>query len=195
MTKKKIIFAIVGESGSGKTTLADHVTATLGIKTLESHTDRPKRSEGEQGHTFHTSESFDKLNTDDFVAYTKFGDYRYCCLKSDLNDVNLYLIDEVGLEMLDKEKYDVVAVRVWCLPSVLVNRASEERRSRDAGRFAFFRPWYLERSKYDAYVDTSCKIETSQQQMIDIVKDFTDILLEPSPFDFLAKLEEQDKIL
>ena len=58
MQKTKGIYLIVGKSGSGKTTLVEALKK-YGYTSIESYTTRPKRFEGETGHTFITEEEFD----------------------------------------------------------------------------------------------------------------------------------------
>lgn len=155
--KKPVIICIIGESLSGKTTLADWIERQYGIKMIQSYTDRPRRSEDEDGHTFLTSEEFDLLREEDMIAHTKYGDYRYCCLKSDVQDENTYVIDEDGyLMLLSKHRnvYDIKSIRLKCDERVRVMRGTPtkdtiKRIERDKGRFT------LPDIFYDAVVDTT----------------------------------------
>ena len=65
------IYLIVGRSGSGKTTIAEELERKYGLKSIQSYTTRPKRSDNETGHIFVSDEEFDKLT--DMVAYTLAG--------------------------------------------------------------------------------------------------------------------------
>lgn len=135
---KKLIICIIGESGSGKTTLAEELRLKYGIKLIESYTDRPKRTPDEIGHTFLSVDEFDLLKREDMIAYTKFGDYRYCCLFSDLEQVNTYVIDETGFMMLKRLKQDeycVRSIRITCSTAERIRRVGKERVARDRGRF------------------------------------------------------------
>lgn len=113
---KPTIIAIVGESGSGKTTAAEYLNEKYGFKLIQSRTTRPPRYEGENGHTFVSNEEFDTYKVDDMIAFTEFGDNRYCCLHNDiLEGVNVYVIDEFGLSYLKEtcsDKYDIISLRV-----------------------------------------------------------------------------------
>lgn len=112
---KPLIICIVGESGTGKTTIADYIEKTYKIPMIQSYTDRRPRFEGETGHTFVSKLEFDLFDKKDMIAYTKFGDYRYCCLKSDVLELNTYVIDEDGLKYLKKNFsniYNLKTIRI-----------------------------------------------------------------------------------
>jgi guanylate kinase len=136
MTNKPTIIAIIGRSGSGKTYMADLLEKRYEIPMIRSYTTRPKRFPEEDSHTFLTDEEFDMINDDEMIAYTEFGDNRYCCIKSDVKDgVNSYVIDEAGIVMLRanyKDMYNIVAVKIERLAHTLNDI---ERAKRDDGRF------------------------------------------------------------
>jgi guanylate kinase len=151
--KTKII-AIVGNSGVGKTYMANHLEEEYGIPMIESRTTRPPRHKGEKGHTFVTDAEFDTYEKDWMIAYTKFGDNRYCCLHSDIvAPVSTYVIDEFGLKYLRdnfSDLYDIFAVRLFMSDTnkhkTLV---SEERMLRDEGKFT------MGIEEFDYFIDTS----------------------------------------
>lgn len=164
--RKPLIIAIVGPSGSGKTTIAEHIERQFGIKMIESHTDRSKRHPKETGHTFHTREEFDQFDVDDMIAYTEFGNKRYCCLKDDVRDRNTYVIDEYGLNILEKKYnniYDIVSLKVECPEDILLERAGIERVSRDKGKFT--------RKNFDYSVNTNCSKHTTRIIVNHVIKD------------------------
>lgn len=144
MDRPKIL-AIVGGSGSGKTTIAEYIESQHNIRMIESHTDRPKRTPDEIGHTFHSIESFDNIDTKDMVAWTQWWDkelkrmVRYCCLTEDVDPTNnTYVIDEKGLQMMTtlyKYDYKVFALKVERPYEDRVASVGLERVERDVGNF------------------------------------------------------------
>lgn len=134
---KKLIICILGESASGKTTLAEHLDQAFNIKMIQSYTDRPRRTKDETGHTFLEPSEFDLLKPSEMIAYTRFGDYRYCCLYSDLVDINTYVLDEAGLIMLKQGNtgYVIKTIRTVCREQTRIERGGQVRVDRDRGRF------------------------------------------------------------
>lgn len=133
---KKIIICIAGESGTGKTTMAEYIEKSYNIPMIYSYTDRLPRFRDEMGHIFITKEEYDELKIEDMIAYTKFGDARYCCLKKDVKDVNTYVVDENGIKYLEAmygNEYEIFKVRLH-RPEEMRN-VSTERINRDKGMF------------------------------------------------------------
>lgn len=134
----KQIIAIIGESGSGKTLLAEYIENKYGFKLLESYTDRPKRSEHEIGHTFISRKEFNNIPVGNMIAYTNFGGYNYCCLKSQLEQVNVYVIDEKGYSMLMSNKdtdNTVFSIRIKRDLDLRIEDIGYDRVARDEGFF------------------------------------------------------------
>ena len=94
------IFLIVGCSGSGKTTITEQLEQKYGLKSIQSYTTRPKRSENETGHIFVTNKEFDKLT--DMVAYTEFAGNRYCATAEQVENNDIYVIDPKGIDFFMK---------------------------------------------------------------------------------------------
>ena len=94
------IFLIVGCSGSGKTTITEQLEQKYGLKSIQSYTTRPKRSENETGHIFVTNKEFDKLT--DMVAYTEFAGNRYCATTEQVENNDIYIIDPKGIDFFMK---------------------------------------------------------------------------------------------
>lgn len=63
---------------------------------LNSYTTRPKRTPDEVGHTFVSTEEFNKLVN--LVGYTKFNGYEYCATQEQVNNSDVYVIDPAGVE-------------------------------------------------------------------------------------------------
>jgi len=160
---KPIIFAIVGESGSGKTTLVDYIERQHNIPMIQSYTDRPKRYEDEIGHTFVTKEEYNNLSKEDMIAETQFGEYRYCCLKQDVQPYNTYVIDEREMINLTKNKdYEVVSIMVKRDIEKRKLAVTEERLKRDEGKFGQYHD-------YSYCIMNNCRLEDMIKKMDDIL--------------------------
>lgn len=96
MSENKICICLVGKSGTGKSTLVNSIS---GLNILNSYTTRPKRYESEKGHIFINDEDYDKL--ENIIAETKFGKYRYCATKSQIDSSDVYILDKNGVEAID----------------------------------------------------------------------------------------------
>lgn len=135
---KPTIICIVGESGSGKSTVANYIAEQYGINQVISRTTRPERYPGERGHLFVSEKDFDTYKKEDMLAFTKFGDYRYCCLKSDIISDCTYVIDEHGLDYMAKnfsDEFNIFSIRTLMDDKSRIKIAGEERVARDVGMF------------------------------------------------------------
>lgn len=156
--RKPVILCIVGESGSGKTTMAEYIETNFGVPSIESYTTRPKRSPNETGHTFITDGEFNQFDRKDMIAFTEFGGYRYCCLKEDVGQENVYVIDEAGLRYLRdnfSDIYDIKSIRLTCGKSERIERVGQERVERDKGKFTM--PYRL----FDFFWETDSRKDKS----------------------------------
>jgi len=125
---------------------AEIIEKDYDIHMIPSWTDRLPRYEGENSHTFISKEEFDGIDRDDMIAYTEFGDNRYCCLKSDVRPINTYVIDERGIEYLVKnfmDDYQIISLRVKRDINKRKEYVDEERIKRDENMF------YLPDAFYD----------------------------------------------
>lgn len=159
--RKPVVLCVVGESGSGKSTLADYIETNFGVFIIQSYTTRPRRTPDETGHTFITEEQFDTFAEENMIAFTKFGDYRYCCLHSDVRSENTYVIDEKGLLYLQQnfaDIYDIKTIRVTCNRVERIQRAGKERVDRDEGKFT------MPRSLFDFVWETDAWREQSMRR-------------------------------
>ena len=111
----------------------------MGINPVLSYTERLKRYPHEGGHLFLTPERFNRLDYTQLLATTIFNDFRYCTLYSDLKSVNTYVIDENGLEDLERFDgiyYDLVSIRLWRTQHAREQSGVDyDRMKRDEGRF------------------------------------------------------------
>lgn len=146
--RNKIIM-IVGESGSGKTTAAEYFM-TRGIPMICSYTDRARRGDTDNDHTFLTVDEFDKLKWDQMLGYTNYGGHRYCCLHSDVSSICTYVISEDSMRYIKdtySDRYDLVTVRMRRDEAKRRLSVGDERVDRDGGRFT------LPDAQYDHVVD------------------------------------------
>lgn len=95
-----IICLIVGMSGSGKSTVVKRLCDKYKLKDVQSYTTRPKRYPKEQGHIFVTDEEFNTL--ENICAYTEIKGYKYGATTEQVDESDLYIIDEEGIEYFDK---------------------------------------------------------------------------------------------
>lgn len=98
---RKIVFLVIGRSGTGKDTLVNYMCQKYGLKKLKSYTTRPPRQNEEDTHIFISPEDVQKYQ-DDIIAYTKIGEFEYFATKSQLKDINFYIIDPKGVQDLEK---------------------------------------------------------------------------------------------
>jgi guanylate kinase len=135
---KPRIYCIIGESGSGKSMIAEELERLASIPMIRSYTDRPKRDDKDIGHAFLEPAEYDLLKEEDMIAKTEWSGRRYCCLKSDVQDVNSYVIDEAGIIMLRhkfQQEYKIFAIRIKRPLDQRVAAAGKERVDRDNGKF------------------------------------------------------------
>lgn len=100
---KRPLICIIGASGSGKTTLAEKLEESFHLKSVSSYTTRPKRYEGEKGHTFITEEEYKQL--ENVVSKTYFNGYHYCVTTDMLDKADIFVVDIEGIKCL-KESYN-----------------------------------------------------------------------------------------
>lgn len=137
MERKKVL-CIIGSSGSGKTTIERLLEQTfpLHFKRLVSYTTRPMR----EGETQGVEHQFVKCleNTDDQLAYTKYGDYEYWAKTSDIvpGKVNTYVIDVEGFRFLQRYFADKLEIRVMYVKRSKRDDIDEDRKERDRDRLA-----------------------------------------------------------
>ena len=166
---KPTLICIIGESGSGKTLCAEYISKNYNINYIQSYTDRPKRIPDELGHTFITDKEFDEIKKEDMIAYTKFGEYRYCATKQQIrfSIPNVYVIDEDGLKILEEKysnEYTVKSLRIW-RPNNPLTGIDEERRQRNIDKFV------LPLNCFDYKIHNNSTIEEFEKNIARIIKD------------------------
>ena len=123
---KDILICLVGPSGSGKTSLAYALQEKYGYNVIESYTTRPKRYEGEKGHTFvdEFQEAWNpfpwvegKALPGNVIAYNKYNGYSYWATREQYKGkgISLYVVDVPGVNMLRETVKDaeVVVIALW----------------------------------------------------------------------------------
>lgn len=114
---RKIVFLVIGRSGCGKDTLVNYMCQKYGLKKLKSYTTRPPRQNEEDTHIFISPEEVQKYQ-DDIIAYTKIGEFEYFATKSQLKDINFYIIDPKGVQVLEnipnlKEEFSFIKLFIY----------------------------------------------------------------------------------
>ena len=114
MDDRKVIFLILGESGCGKDFLVDRLCKT-GLKKLVSHTTRERRKdEPDTSHVFSTYEDYIQAKeSGQIIAETCINSVYYWATQDQLKDIDLYVIDSVGAEMLLKMDLPYRFVRIY----------------------------------------------------------------------------------
>ena len=117
---------LIGESGCGKTTVANYLHDTYGYTVLESYTTRKPRYPNERGHIFITEEEY--WNLPNKVAVTLFDNAYYCATKEQVEDADIYIIDPIGIEMLN-QLYDgdneFIKIHLYTSPQVRIERMKQ----------------------------------------------------------------------
>jgi len=137
---------------------------------IQSYTTREPRFEGENGHTFITDDEFDSIQYYEMIAYTQFGEHRYCCKHSDVLKKNTYIIDEHGYSMLrqlHKDRYKIIGVRVKSHAVMRLGRVEDKKRVlRDKNKFI------LHDYEFDYLIDNNTNSRKDFELKIDqIIKD------------------------
>lgn len=123
---KKQTILLIGESGCGKTTVANYLHDTYGYTVLESYTTRKPRYPNETGHVFITEDEY--WNLPNKVAVTLFDNAYYCATKEQVEDSDVYIIDPIGVEMLN-QLYDgnneFIKIHLYTSPNVRLERMKQ----------------------------------------------------------------------
>lgn len=95
-SRPHILYLIVAKSGCGKDYISDKLCKDYGLKKVISRTTRKPRYEGEDSHIFVSEEQAD-IEYPNAIKYTDLYGVRYYVLQEDLENGDLYVIDEKGV--------------------------------------------------------------------------------------------------
>jgi guanylate kinase len=147
----KTIVLIVGESCSGKDFLSQILEEKDEYRILKSYTTRPKRVGEVNTHIFIKPEEV-KNYKDDFVAYTKIGEYEYFSTKQQLLDSDIYIIDPNGVEFLKSKVNDIdfkpVVIYINVSEEERLNRAKNIRKDSE---YEIAKRFKAEREQFDRF--------------------------------------------
>lgn len=132
MRKMENLYLIIGRSMAGKDTLANLVTEKTRLSKVISYTDAPMRSDQKNGreHWFLSASEMDRLLTEEIIAYTKIGDYRYCVTSRCVGGKKrIYVIDPNGVRSLPSDRFRIVPF--------YISVPEEIRRKRGSARTGF----------------------------------------------------------
>lgn len=98
------LYCIMGRSASGKSTLARKVAEHFKLSILKSYTTRPIRpgeNPDSSDHIFITEKDVPKYK-EQVIAETEINGYLYFTTKEQLKSADIYVIDPLGLDYLQK---------------------------------------------------------------------------------------------
>lgn len=107
----KNLYCFIGPSGVGKDAIVSGLERQYGYKQLKSYTTRPKRNDDDIGHIFISKEEFGKMSDDvffndfkGFAAYSYFDGNYYFATIDQIQDNDLYIVDQKGFDELKKKE-------------------------------------------------------------------------------------------
>ena len=135
----KTIIAITGKSGSGKSTAAHYLRTNHKTPEIKSYTTRPKRPYSEPGHTFVSNKFFDKIDPKQMIAYSLYGEFRYCATKNNVTeDLMSYVVDVNGLKMLlNNLDYNVISINIKRQQRDNISSSRKDRDKEIKGNFDY----------------------------------------------------------
>ena len=107
----KTVILLVGETCCGKDTIASMLEKD-GYKVLKSYTTRPNRTKEKDTHIFIKPEDIYQYKNN-FIAYTKIGDYEYFSTKQQLFNSDIYIIDPNGIKYLKSKINNIKFVVIY----------------------------------------------------------------------------------
>ena len=147
------IICLIGPSGCGKSTVAKLAAEKYGARVLKSYTTRPQRNEHDTDHIFITKEEYES-NDYDKVAYTYFDNHHYFATRQQIQENDIYILDQIGLKQLYENlgRMNVFSIYINVSSEVrfrrmLASRNEEEASRRIAHDDKVFK--YIDRHLYD----------------------------------------------
>lgn len=140
-------FIVVGRSGAGKDYLTNYLCEELGLKQLLSYTTRPKRFADESTHIFITDEEAQHIiSTQDIIAYTEIGQYKYFGTYQQFIESDIYIVDKQGIDylkinyakQLEKDNIQIVVIYVYVPMKLQRERALQRNPNADIFRERYY---------------------------------------------------------
>lgn len=149
------LYLIVGRTASGKDSLTRAVADKLNLKILSSYATRPKRPGETNEHIFISPEEVEKYRND-FVAYTKIGDYEYFSTKQQLLESDFYIIDPNGVKFLEEKIKEIpnIKLHIIYIAASYESRKHRALSKRHDNELTFEKRCLAENSQF---VDFECK--------------------------------------
>lgn len=192
---KPKLLCILGETASGKDSVVTGAIQKLydyKIRPVCSYTDRPMRSYETNGveHYFVSTDEFTELyrsRKDDILAYTHIKNsdlshpgYHYMAFMDELQHAQLYIIDYLGLQTLQKfhgDEVDIVTVYIYSPLDERMDRARKTRSDFDTefenrvkSEYEQFRQFRINRL-YDYKINnTNGRLENSINRLALIIR-------------------------
>lgn len=121
------LFCIMGETASGKDTLTKRLCEDTGMKSIISHTTRPRRANERDTHIFVDDSVYEQMKSDDKIAaFTEINGNKYWSTTDQLYENDVYIIDALGLKTLEDiglEDLDLCSIYINVPTEVRLDRA------------------------------------------------------------------------
>lgn len=151
------LFCIVGQTCSGKDSLVNELIKNHPdkFKAVCSYTDRPKRDTETEGieHHFLSYDEFNELvKTHELIAYTEINGRQYAATKDQLEYSNVYIIDPVGVDYIQKNFPDIKTFQI-VIVSPFEDRYERSMKNRSDFQLAFKNRVESEEEQFSNYME------------------------------------------